>query len=719
MQFRYFINESEVFPINAGLEEYNYDKIIESSAIAEKVLTTGLKFNYNDAGFNFKNQEYDNKCEILNFKITQRCNGNTIIYWEGIFSIIEGAFDEKECIYTITPKIKQYLLNDLKVNLFDDPNKVEEGGTIGVYIGTDIYTSARYLDKFLLYIAKKCNPNINSVISNFLRINPTGPFYIPGVTNKWDKMVLLSISDIQSPPPTMFATLEEISFGELMDDLFSIFDLTWRIDNNYNLIIENDIFFEGVVGLDLTQTRYTKYLSDLYNYTYKQSEYFKKETFKIADHNNSVSVIYGGLSNISKNESEKTYNTNVIRTDIVAAFNLNATDGVMLVATDGGALDGKWRAISQEFLSPDYLVKTLHNRNRPSLYGLYVSTTRQPEGTFSVAGPDILSSGGIIFNSIKPTKFQDTIQIPICCDDSFEIENQVNTKIGIGYVEKASLNTSTNLLKLDLKYKIDNCDSFEPNLLTGLDLWLKYGDIIYDSPSPGIITTVNKWNDSSGHNRHAVQNNSINKPQGIPGDPNGKSVIFFDFIDAFTPSNSEHKFLTTPSFQIFPNKRGTIFILFKQVSPSFGPTGPQMNVLSTQDGSTGNFFDYSFVDPSLFLSPPVLSPTDPEGIYSFAEGKYYPKSKLQYVGLQIIRRASDISLDTSTNHIPALNNPMQIANLQPTIKPLIIGTNVNVIGNNGGTMQLAEVIIYNRDLTDEEIEKVELYIVKKGLYTIY
>lgn len=701
MNYKYYINDGlsniEVFPINAGLETYDYERKNEADIVFQYVLNSELKFKYNDLNFNFKNQELS-KCQELNLNIYKNCNGSAKIHWRGVFVITEGDFDDSRCTYTIKPRLKEDLIDDLSVNFLDEPNKVDEGGTVGVIINSITFPNARYFDKALLYIAKKCNPKINSIISNFFQINPTGPFYIPGVTNYWSKMVLFSASDIKNPPPSNPATAEYIKFSELMNDLFVLFQLYWYIDSGYNLRIESDLFFNGATGIDLTLTKYSRYMSGLNKYKYNLDDYPKKESWQIINHSRSASVIYGGLSNIKKDSNEKNYSTLKIQTDF---FNLvnnpSSQDGILLVATDGGSFDGKYRAIDQAFLWPDYLVRMLHTRNRPALYALLTANLRNNAGLYP-------QSGGIKFDSVIPTKIQENIKFPLCCDDLFDPKDKIKTNYGLGKIDKASFDSKTNILNVTLKYSIDNCDDFIPSDLPGLDLWLKYNDFIYDPQiGPLAITTASQWNDSSGHNRHAVQAVLANRPMVIPDTPGGTSALFFSFNDLINPVI--HHFFSVPAFQLFPNKRGTIFIIYKPFTNSYFTAIGNIPVVSTQDGGTDNYFDFTLLDPT--------------GYHSYAEGEDYPLSQT-FLGLQIIRRSANQNIDITCNNASVPSNPMQIANNLPDLKNLIIGSNRDVFGDNiTGNLQIAEIIVYGRDLSDIEIENVELYLTKKGIYGIY
>lgn len=693
--YRYYLNNIEVFPLNKDNLKYNYEKKIKSGIVFEKVLETSLIFKYDQGSFNFKTQEETDKCTELNFVVVKRCGNTNETFFEGVFSISEGQFDDDSCKYTVKVRVKRDLLYDVEVNFLQTPNRVYEGLVYGVVadaFGYRNYTQARYFDKTVLYVAQKSNPKITGIISNFFQINPDGAFYLPGVTNYWQYMVFCNLSDVQEPIPSNESTKGIITFQDLMDDLQVLFDVFWFIDSNYKLRIEHRIWFEGNQGLDLTLSKYEKYLQASNKYEYDLEGYPKQEVWKIQGHAQSVKLSYGGVSSVKKNENAKMYQTRKINTDYRARFNYGGADeGLFLFATDGGAnIFNYWLMINDYApglgkVDTYYLVKNLHTYNRPSIYSLI--EVIDDNNFFNKAG-------GLVLNTNSPTKKQVEISIPLCCEDEFDTKDQILTDMGTGYLEKATFETKSNLLKLELKYKVPNCNDFEPDDLDSLDLWLKEGDHVLS----GI--KVAQWNDSSGNARHAVQAVNANRPDRLLNQ--GSYMVVFD---------NSAKWLTTPAFQLFPNKRGTVIILFEYLGvPSAIPAGGK-NILSTNTGGAGVYFDIG-----LNINDELISNNEanvyPQVIQTFGD-------LLQNGGLFVVNRFEDTFIKTKQNSVDPLNNPVSNSNTQVDSNPLIIGTNLNNIPVEGNEFSVREIIIYGRSLTEEEQEKIDYYLVKKGIYKIY
>lgn len=677
--YRYYLNNIEVFPLNKDNLKYNYEKKIKSGVVFEKVLETSLIFKYDQGSFNFKTQEETDKCTELNFVVIKRCGNTNETFFEGVFSISEGQFDDDSCKYTVKVRVKRDLLYDVEVNFLQTPNKISHGTT---YYGPRTYTNGRYFDQAVLYISQKSNPKITGIISNFFQINPDGAFYLPGVTNEWYGMKLFNLSDIQEPVPSNESTKGMITFQDLMDDLQVLFDVFWFIDSNFKLRIEHRIWFEGNQGLDLTLSKYEKYLQASNKYEYDLDGYPKQEFWKIQGHGQYVKLSYGGVSSVKKNENSKTYQTRKINTDYRARFNYGGADeGLFLFAPN---------SIDPDFtpgitaLDPYNLVRRLHTYNRPSIYSLIEVINN--DGFFD-------KNGGLILNTNSPTKKQVEISIPLCCEDEFDTKDQILTDMGTGYLEKATFETKSNLLKLELKYKVPNCNDFEPDDLDSLDLWLKEGDQVMSG------VKVAQWNDSSGNARHAVQAVNANRPTRFFN--SGSYLVRFD---------TSAEWLTTPAFQLFPNKRGTVIILFETFgNPGVIPVAGK-NILSTNTGGAGVYFDIGLnVNDDLISNNEAnVYPSNPQTFDLLPNG-----------GLFVLNRFEDTFIKTKQNSVDSQNNPFSNSNTQVDSNPLIIGTNLNNIPVEGNEFSVREIIVYGRSLTEEEQEKIDYYLVKKGIYKIY
>lgn len=665
-----------------------------------------LIFEYQSGTFNFKTQEATDVAEELTLKIERRCESTYRHFWTGVFAVAEGFFDEDKCQYTVKPRRREYLLDDVSVNLLEAKKVGTDEGVIpqtsGIFTGTGPslrnYTQAIAFDDGLLFVAQKSNSAIQGIISDFFQINPVvvSGNCLPGITNTYTAMVFVSISDLQEPIPSDLATKEFITFRELLADLHVLFDVFWYIDDNYHLRIEHRTYFTGVLGYNLTTASMKKYQVGKNKYKYHMPDYPRSEVWRFGLSPQYAKHKYSDLGMVKTNKKEETYRTNKLNTDVARVRFLGAnsqTDGFFLIATNGLS-PGNFEMLEtngqNHFLTPEYLVKNIHSYNRPYLYSYFESMNITQNGSD-------FHYGGYLANDIRPSKLQEDIVFPLCCDTDFDIKQQIKTDLGTGYVTAAKLDQKSSNITVSLKYKVSNEILFSPDQLDPLSVWLKRGE--------GVTLTggvVSQWDDASGNGRHAVQFTAGNRPtyNGTTG-----KISF-----------AVGKFLQIGAFQLFPAKRGTIFVVFD--TTSF--VASQRAVLSNNNApNPGPLFDFTIVGQNMeYLAESAL--VTPAHV--FYTPNIFPLTASHIHGLWQLTRIDDTHFETHHNGVkgfPFLFNPFLVSNSQVAFNPLVIGDSPVNPGFGAGILNVSEVIIYDRVLTDVERQKVEFYLIKKQTFGIY
>lgn len=712
-EYKYYISSFLVSPLNKGTLEFSYERNSAGGMAFSVTLESEVVFHLTDGGFDFDAQESNGLCHELPFRIYRKCGSTFALFWQGIFSVSEGSFDRLNGTFAVKPRKRKMLMEDILVNIFDDPEAVIEGGVTGVTMGSSTLQRtypARYFDKLLLYIARKSNPDIAGVVSDFFQINPVtvSANCLPGVPNYYTKMVFCAMSDVVEPLPSNPAIIELVTFGSIMADLCVLFDVFWFIDDNNNLRIEHSTYYDTATGIDLTVSRYAAY-NRTEKYSYDLEDFPKKETWKIHGHRQTVNFLYTGLCDLVKSENNKIFSTKVISTGYRQRFqgDTDPNEGLLLVATDGGSTSSFWRMLEssgENFrLTPDFLAQNILTYNRPDIYAIYTAEYK-----------DIgqVTSGGKILSSVRATRSQEPITFPLCCDDDFDPTKRIKTRLGVGYVQKASFSQKTGNITVELKYKVSNCGILTPTAIEGCALWLQHQvGISHDAGAVGSLQNVNQWSDQSGNGRHATQSVIANKPKYLVG---SGSPIMFEATGGPTVFTN----LVTPSFSAFPSKRGTIITLIDRdelssyssaddstgIGPLTSPGFNGMTIVSTNAGApNANDFDVSL-----------------DGLKYYSENltqQLYPQNSDKN-GLFVIRRGADTSMYTRQNSIQSYNNPIVIPNSTINTAGLVIGPNGN-IGTVGGFLLIKEVIVYDRELSDAEVEAIEFYFVKQGYYKLY
>lgn len=738
--YKYYIENVEVFPIDIGSQGVIFQKSVVSAVILEKQLSAAVTFRYNDT-FDFKAQELEDPTKELKFTIKRKCNGVYTEFIRLFFTVAEGSFDEDKCLFEVTPRNEFSFRKNIPVNIIIEQNIINPTSlTPGVFYNGDYYRQTFYFDKTILSVAKKSNSKIVGIISDFFQINPenVSTEALPGVDNKWTTMAFASLSDIQNPIPSNKATAEFVTFQDLMDDLNILFDVFWFIDVNNNLRIEHRHYFEGIVGLDLTASKYSKYRS-LNKYKYLLDKFPRVETLKVADSDQYAKFTNGYFATINNNSIEESRTTKVIRTDFAKIYYLggsSSNDGLFLFAcdattptnykmyfelTDAPDYSSGQSIIRDQnvYLTPHYLYLHLHRYGRAD-YGSFFesktvfSNTTYVDPYYYASGQ--IRAGGIKHLTIRPIIEQEETSVPICCDDDFDSDKKIKTRIGIGEIESAKLSMENNMLDVKLLYTQPK-DTFTPLSLSGLDLWLR-GDrgITYSGPSNYY---VDQWNDYSGNGNHAVFDYD-HKPY------NGNNVYGVRFGNSMLTGGGHpnitvgtRTYLRVPGFQLFPNKRGTVFILYKN---DFGlPSGPDANgtLLSTNDSASvgTSYFDISLTRSVLYSQNLTANTILPQHLYTNNRLYQFRRYEDDKVFCKDNSREIPLFQDGIALGFPYdIYNPATVDNVNYPIKDILIGDNPYI--SSGDCYQaILEVIVYNRALTDVEAERVENYLTKQGYYS--
>lgn len=192
------------------------------------------------------------------------------------------------------------------------------------------------------------------------------------------------------------------------------------------------------------------------------------------------------------------------------------------------------------------------------------------------------------------------------------------------------------------------------------------------------------WADQSGNSRDAVTTQGL--PQLVPNELCSYPVIRF---------NGSSGGMTTPAFDSFSNKRGTIFVVSKVLGAGNGGMGFG-SMVSTWQGSgvTWQFgaspTDYWWFDGIGTNGTPIISspPSD--------------------WGILTLNRNYDDTLQFYKSGVLVQNHV--VGNVQPTLNTVKIGYSTVYEVLNG---DIAEIIIYNRSLNDAEVYQVNTYLANK------
>lgn len=694
---------TEVYPLGFITSDFDYKKNTDR-VYFKKIFSGDLVFTnrpaegVTDYDF-FLNIESNFQCTKVKYVLQKFCNNDWADEWEAYFSVTDGHWDKDKCIFKVKP-IPDDNIECMEQKL--DLNILAGVAAVTTYykagsIAARNYENTRTLEAVLDYLATETCSRIHAVISDFFQINPENPSdinYVTGEDNPYKSMTIGMKVDIYDPIPSDLQTEGITSFQELMAVLNTLFNVWWTIEGDF-VRIEHISYFEAQAGLDLTQARYDKWTRNTNKYTYDKKDLPNIENFTYTDKDEVNQIVYDTYCQNSiqqiKNYSTGNYSVNLygLRN---AQWQIKSTEGFVLMATEFNSGTGKYDVIGSQNdeLFPSKLLLKFYRHNRSSQTATLILGSS--------------SYGDFFIYSSKKTKKQDEFTIELCCDDEFVDTDYMTTALGKGHLSSAKFNIKSDTMKVQLLYGDDDLPEIEPDDLSGLAFWVK-GD---DANAAGAISS---WTDQSGNGRHATQATGSKQPTKVLDVVNGLPIIRFDGTDDG---------LATSAFQTFPSKRGTVFIVWKNYQPI---NTADDHLVGTYGSGSGNMWDIGtqYFDTGFTLKAKVIHSfayaTDLKGVFIASPEadivNTYPVGDYGYTGfvLGCLRRDADASIHFSTNGLG--ENTIAIADLQPASNPLNIGNSFIAGNSNPFKGDIAEIIIYDRDLTWIEKQRVDRYLINK------
>lgn len=214
-----------------------------------------------------------------------------------------------------------------------------------------------------------------------------------------------------------------------------------------------------------------------------------------------------------------------------------------------------------------------------------------------------------------------------------------------------------------------------------LDLWLK--------SDTGVLVTNNQvrgWMDQSGHHRDAEVSSAIT-PELVPNQLNGFPVLRFSGKDIT---------MQTKPFRSFSGKRGSIFMVVRLNGPSHTSGGGVNTLVSTYFGK-GITWQFC-ATPDLYI------------YYDGVGSEGFPLAAIKTKAWEVvtITRTTDTTFDLYRRGEIRVN--YRVSNNQPDTNALRIGSNGRLEVLNG---DIAEIIMYGRTLSKEEIQNVNAYLMDR------
>jgi len=386
--------------------------------------------------------------------ITKELSGDIEIYWDGVFSTTDGHFDIDECTFDVTPRP-----NDDYIALFDEAdiqyNILSTGSAVTTRVVQGVidetYDNNRWLARIgsssvLEYLADQILTGV-TVSSDFFTdaINP--------VTLHANHLLYLTIaqkSDIIRPDATDPSTTAMMSWNELMDILWTMFQVQWDYDLDTDTInVEHISWWAAGAGIDL-RTQLAAVATNKYSYLKEKMPKYEKFHFMEADNANFVGwPIYYDSDCVDANPD-----TNVRELSIPVT-----TDLEYIYNNPDAISDEGFVILCNYFDDPDYFVEidlgAFHDDVRANMHLSWANLQNCYFRHNRVLITGYLNGVLVTFWTAMKTKHQKCSAI-VC--EEFAPEEEITTELGETYfagakaqVQRGELSPS-GLLNLNLLY---------------------------------------------------------------------------------------------------------------------------------------------------------------------------------------------------------------------------------------------------------------------------
>lgn len=341
----------EVFPLNFLSSSLNdsqeNDQIFYRRKFAGSLLfgtnslvidDSGVTQNRKDDWVLLWGIEQADPCAKLFFTITKTVSGSTTTYWEGHFSTTDGNFDIDKCTFEVTP-----MTNDDYTDLLSEADTQYNILTVGPVVSTHAYlmgvmdvtyTRNRWLLDVIEFLADKVISGV-TISSDFFTA-ATNP-----VTLADNRLLYLTIaqkSDIIRPTSSDQANTAMMSWTELTDILWGMFQVKWSYDGVNTINVEHISWWTKGVGIDL-RTQLACKATNKYSYLKEKMPKYEKFAFMEVDNLNfmGIPIRYDSVC-VDQNPDTNVKETSVNVTTDIEYINSNpdaiSDEGFVILAND-------------------------------------------------------------------------------------------------------------------------------------------------------------------------------------------------------------------------------------------------------------------------------------------------------------------------------------------------------------------------------------------------
>jgi len=435
---------TEVFPLN-----------FLSSSLSDELEKDNVFYRTKFSGkLTFVNTNGDDDFDLLSLiegtdlctKIIYEIERDGVAYWNGYFATADGEFDMTKCTFEVTPSMDDdydSLLDNAETqyNILAVTPVIKAIATRGSISKT--YTRNRWLTGVIDFLADKIKPGVNVTTTFFTAANNPAT----GVVNHLLYLTIAQKSDIIRPLSYTPSTTAMMSWNELMDILWGMFQVKWNYNSATNTInVEHISTFTHNDGLDLTTQLISK-AANKFSYIKEQMPKYESITFMEADNVNFVGVPIWYDSKCVNQDSESNTNDVPIEVTTDLEYIVNNPDAI---SDDGFVILCNYQVWG--FAGWEYHVESaLGILSADTKLNMHLSVANLHDKYFRhnrVLKEGKLNGSDVTFYTVQKNIKQDCFAI-VCPADDYDPSDEITTELGINYfhgtqarVQSSQLNPS-------------------------------------------------------------------------------------------------------------------------------------------------------------------------------------------------------------------------------------------------------------------------------------
>lgn len=446
---------TEVFPLNF-LETSLVDEQEQNKIFYRRKFNGKLTFVNNNGDDDFDllyAVQQTTPCSKLLFEIKK----NAVNYWSGYFSVSEGDFDLNKCTFEVTP-----LPDDDYAELLDkadDQYNILSRTSYTTTAGAFIYTRCRMLynnaiapDKtknVLEYLADNILTGV-AVSSTFFTA-ATNPATLAASHVRY--LMIAQKSDIIRNQSTDAATVAMMSWNDLMEILWGMFQVVWDYDSNTNTInVEHISFWSPSAGMDLRSQPIAK--NNKFAYLKEKMPKYEKFSWMEALAEN----FKGRMIQYSSECVDQNPESNTLETILPVTTDLEYIQTTPLEIADEGFV-----VIANTYSGGVYLVERMLGKYLNEVrYNMHLSWANLHDSYYRHERvlPEGYMNGALTdFWSAQKNKSQDCFAI-VCPADGYDPADYITTELGETYFggQKGRVLSSSLNPKGEMKFQLGYSD---------------------------------------------------------------------------------------------------------------------------------------------------------------------------------------------------------------------------------------------------------------------